>query len=136
MYHSSGTVVQKLNKLKLKSKEQSMKSLFMAFSLLFSTHFALASDERLETDIVDTAVAAGSFKTLVGAVSAADLVETLKIRGPMTVFAPVDAAFDKLPEGSVDYLLGNIPALTKLLTYHVVFIRNMRCRTCRSFYAI
>jgi len=96
-----------------------MKSLIMAFSLLFSSHFALAS-ERLNTDIVDTAVAAGSFKTLVAAVGAAGLVDALKSPGPLTVFAPVDAAFAKLPEGSIEYLLENIPALSKLLTYHVV----------------
>ena len=71
-------------------------------------------------DIVDTAVSAGSFKTLVTAVKAADLVETLKGKGPFTVFAPSDAAFGKLPEGTVGSLVKNKPALTSVLTYHVI----------------
>lgn len=71
-------------------------------------------------DIVDTAVAAGSFTTLVAAVQAAGLVDTLKGAGPFTVFAPTDAAFAKLPAGTVDGLLKNIPQLAKILTYHVI----------------
>ncbi|HEY9744070.1 MAG TPA: fasciclin domain-containing protein [Coleofasciculaceae cyanobacterium] len=71
-------------------------------------------------DIVDTAVGAGSFNTLVAAVKAAGLVETLKSPGPFTVFAPTDDAFNKLPAGTVDSLLKDIPQLTKILTYHVV----------------
>ena len=71
-------------------------------------------------DIVDTAVAAGSFKTLVAAVTAAGLVDTLKGAGPFTVFAPTDEAFAKLPAGTVEALLKDIPKLTKILTYHVV----------------
>ena len=71
-------------------------------------------------DIVDTAIAAGSFTTLVAAVQAAGLVDTLKSAGPFTVFAPTDAAFAKLPAGTVDGLLKDIPQLTKILTYHVV----------------
>lgn len=71
-------------------------------------------------DIVDTAVGAGSFNTLVAAVKAAGLVETLKGPGPFTVFAPTDEAFAKLPAGTVDALLKDIPQLTKILTYHVV----------------
>lgn len=71
-------------------------------------------------DIVDTAVQAGSFKTLVAAVTAAGLVDTLKGAGPFTVFAPTDEAFAKLPAGTVDALLKDIPKLTKILTYHVV----------------
>lgn len=71
-------------------------------------------------DIVDTAVQAGSFNTLVAAVKAAGLVETLKGAGPFTVFAPTDEAFAKLPAGTVDGLLKDIPQLTKILTYHVV----------------
>ncbi|QDT39623.1 fasciclin domain-containing protein [Stratiformator vulcanicus] len=75
-----------------------------------------------QKDIVDTAVKAGSFKTLVAAVQAADLVETLKGEGPFTVFAPTDAAFDKLPEGTVATLLKpeNKKKLQSILTYHVV----------------
>ena len=71
-------------------------------------------------DIVDTAVAAGSFTTLVAAVQAAGLVDTLKGAGPFTVFAPTDDAFAKLPAGTVEGLLNDIPTLTKILTYHVV----------------
>jgi len=71
-------------------------------------------------DIVDTAVNAGSFKTLVAAVKAAGLVDTLKGKGPFTVFAPSDDAFAKLPDGTVDGLLQDIPKLKKILTYHVV----------------
>lgn len=71
-------------------------------------------------DIVDTAVNAGSFSTLVAAVKAAGLVETLKGKGPFTVFAPTDEAFAKLPAGTVDNLLKDIPQLKKILTYHVV----------------
>ncbi len=72
------------------------------------------------TDIVDTAINAGSFNTLVAAVKAAGLVETLKGKGPFTLFAPNDEAFAKLPEGTVDGLLKDIPKLKKILTYHVV----------------
>jgi uncharacterized surface protein with fasciclin (FAS1) repeats len=71
-------------------------------------------------DIVDTAVAAGTFKTLVTAVKAAGLVDTLKSKGPFTVFAPNDDAFAKLPKGTVEGLLKDIPKLKAVLTYHVV----------------
>ena len=71
-------------------------------------------------DIVDTAVAAGSFNTLVTAVKAAGLVDTLKSKGPFTVFAPNDDAFAKLPKGTVEGLLKDIPKLKAVLTYHVV----------------
>lgn len=73
-------------------------------------------------DIVDTAVGAGQFSTLVAAVKAADLVATLKSPGPFTVFAPTDAAFKKLPPGTVENLLKpeNKAQLVKVLTYHVV----------------
>ncbi len=70
-------------------------------------------------DIVDTALAAGSFKTLAAALGAANLVTTLKGEGPFTVFAPTDEAFAKLPAGTVEALLNDIPTLTKILTYHV-----------------
>lgn len=82
-----------------------------------STAFA---QNRLSTDIVDTAVGAGDFKTLVTAVTAASLVDTLKSPGPFTVFAPTDSAFAKLPPGTIEILLNNIPQLTEILTYHVV----------------
>ena len=71
-------------------------------------------------DIIDTAVAAGSFKTLASAVTAAGLIDTLKGTGPFTVFAPSDEAFAKLPAGTVDDLLKDIPKLKAILTYHVV----------------
>ncbi|MEH1781673.1 fasciclin domain-containing protein [Nostoc sp.] len=71
-------------------------------------------------DIVDIAVTAESFKTLVAAVQAAGLVETLKSPGPFTVFAPNDEAFAKLPAGTIQTLLQNIPQLTRILKYHVV----------------
>ena len=71
-------------------------------------------------DIVDTAVAAGTFKTLATALQAAGLVDTLKGAGPFTVFAPTDAAFAKVPKDQLDALLKDKAALTKVLTYHVV----------------
>jgi uncharacterized surface protein with fasciclin (FAS1) repeats len=71
-------------------------------------------------DIVDTAVAAGSFKTLAAALEAAGLIETLKGKGPFTVFAPTDEAFAKLPAGTVEALLKDKKKLTKILLYHVV----------------
>ncbi|HBO43259.1 MAG TPA: beta-Ig-H3/fasciclin, partial [Planctomycetaceae bacterium] len=76
----------------------------------------------LPKDIVDTAVSAGSFKTLAAALKAADLVETLKGKGPFTVFAPTDEAFAKLPKGTVEALLKpeNKEKLASILTYHVV----------------
>lgn len=70
--------------------------------------------------ICDTAVAAGNFKTLVAATQAAGLVETLNTKGPFTVFAPTDDAFAKLPKGTVEGLLKDIPKLTAILKYHVV----------------
>ncbi|EAQ08121.1 Beta-Ig-H3/Fasciclin [Yoonia vestfoldensis SKA53] len=71
-------------------------------------------------DIVDTAVEAGTFTTLVAAVEAAGLVETLKSEGPFTVFAPTDEAFAALPAGTVEGLLADPEALAAILTYHVV----------------
>ena len=71
-------------------------------------------------DIVDIAVSADSFNTLVQAVQAANLVETLKSTGPFTVFAPNDDAFAKLPPGTIQTLLQNTPQLARILTYHVV----------------
>ena len=94
----------------------------LSLSLMASTS-ALAGGTTMATkDIVDTAVAAGSFKTLAAALDAAGLVETLKGKGPFTVFAPTDEAFAKLPEGTVKSLLKpeNKQKLTSILTYHVV----------------
>ena len=97
-----------------------MKKLIVSlFGLIALSSVSFAEDKK---DIVDTAVAAGSFKTLVAAVKAAGLVDTLKGKGPFTVFAPTDEAFAKLPAGTVEELLKpeNKKKLTDILTYHVV----------------
>lgn len=92
-----------------------MKRFVCLFSLLAASAFAAHA-----ADIVDTAVGAGNFKTLVAAVKAAGLVDTLKSPGPFTVFAPTDEAFAKLPAGTVEGLLKDPEKLKKILTYHVV----------------
>jgi uncharacterized surface protein with fasciclin (FAS1) repeats len=94
----------------------------LSLSLLASTTAFAGSSPLPTKDIVDTAVAAGSFKTLTTALNAAGLVETLKGKGPFTVFAPTDEAFAKLPAGTVESLLKpeNKQKLTSILTYHVV----------------
>lgn len=91
-------------------------------ALLAGGSVAQAGSHMNSADIVDTAVAAGDFTTLVAAVEAAGLVETLKGEGPFTVFAPTDAAFAALPEGTVETLLlpENRDQLISILTYHVV----------------
>ncbi len=81
--------------------------------------FAMAGAAQAR-DIVDTAVAAGNFKTLATALQAAGLVETLKGKGPFTVFAPTDEAFAKVPKEQLDALLKDKAKLTAVLTYHVV----------------
>jgi uncharacterized surface protein with fasciclin (FAS1) repeats len=85
-----------------------------------ATLFVGASVQAFAADIVDTAVAAGNFTTLVAAVKAAGLVDTLKSAGPFTVFAPTDEAFAKLPAGTVDALLKDPAKLKDILLYHVV----------------
>jgi uncharacterized surface protein with fasciclin (FAS1) repeats len=94
---------------------------FMALAASTALAFPAFADNH-GMDIVDTAVDAGSFSTLVAAVDAAGLVETLKGEGPFTVFAPTDDAFAALPEGTVEDLLKpeNKEKLTSILTYHVV----------------
>jgi len=82
--------------------------------------FAAPEAEAQTGDIVEVASAAGSFATLLAAVEAAGLVEVLQGEGPFTVFAPTDAAFAKLPAGTVEALLADKAALTAVLTYHVV----------------
>lgn len=82
--------------------------------------YGYGMQKAAKPDIVDTAAAAGSFNTLVAAVKAAGLVDTLKNDGPFTVFAPTDAAFAKLPAGTVDNLLANPEKLAQILKYHVV----------------
>jgi len=89
-------------------------------ALVASASFAGDYTTSKPKDIVDTAVAAGSFETLVTAVKAAGLVDVLKGDGPFTVFAPTDEAFAKLPAGTVESLLADKDALVKVLTYHVV----------------
>jgi len=79
-----------------------------------------AVQAQSQKDIVDTAVAAGSFKTLAAALQAAGLVDTLKGKGPFTVFAPTDEAFAKIPKAALDALIADKAKLTKVLTYHVV----------------
>jgi len=103
----------------------SMKKTLLASSmaaLMVTAVGARAEAQAPTKDIVDTAVAAGSFKTLAAALTAADLVKTLKGAGPFTVFAPTDAAFAKLPAGTVEDLLKpeNKAKLVAVLTYHVV----------------
>jgi len=95
-------------------------SFAMILSVLISALPATAGAAK--KDIVDTAVAAGSFKTLAAALQAAGLVDTLKGKGPFTVFAPTDDAFSKLPAGTVDSLLKpeNKEKLKSILLYHVV----------------
>ncbi|SEW40236.1 Uncaracterized surface protein containing fasciclin (FAS1) repeats [Cognatiyoonia koreensis] len=85
-----------------------------------STMATAAFADGHSMDIVDTAVEAGTFTTLVAAVEAAGLVDTLKGEGPFTVFAPTDEAFAALPEGTVEGLLADPEALAAILTYHVV----------------
>lgn len=92
----------------------------IASTALATTALADGHSSAPAMDIVDTAVANGSFTTLVAAVTAAGLVDTLKGEGPFTVFAPTDEAFAALPEGTVEALLNDIPTLTGILTYHVV----------------
>jgi len=92
----------------------------LAFALATVSALAFAGNYGGNKDIVDTAVAADEFNTLVTAVKAAGLVDTLKGDGPFTVFAPTDAAFAALPEGTLDSLLADKQKLAEVLTYHVV----------------
>ena len=97
-----------------------MKKMLITLTFAVVASVAFAATPATNQDIVDTAVAAGSFDTLVTAVKAAGLVETLKGEGPFTVFAPTDEAFAKLPEGTLEALLADKAKLTAILTYHVV----------------
>ncbi len=99
---------------------RSFRNLLAAGAIAVSS--LVATSQAFAADIVDTAVGAGSFKTLVAAVQAAGLVDTLKGAGPFTVFAPTDEAFAKLPAGTVEDLLKpeNKDKLVAILTYHVV----------------
>jgi uncharacterized surface protein with fasciclin (FAS1) repeats len=96
-------------------------SLLALFVVLGAVNSATrAADEPATKDIVDMATSAGQFKTLLTAVKAADLVETLKGKGPFTVFAPSDDAFAKVPKETLEALLKDKKALAAVLTYHVV----------------
>lgn len=106
-------------------------SIMKVAKLLIAAQFVLVAsfvnaghheETAAQKDIVDTAIAAGQFETLAAALGAAGLVDTLKSEGPFTVFAPTDAAFAKLPEGTVESLLKpeNKDKLVAILTYHVV----------------
>jgi len=88
--------------------------------ILAISALSLAALSVQAKDIVDTAVAAGSFKTLATALTAAGLIDTLKGKGPFTVFAPTDEAFAKIPKADLDKLLADKAKLTAVLTYHVV----------------
>lgn len=93
-------------------------ALWVTFVVIASVTFA--ANQATHSDIVDTAIAAEEFDTLVQAVQAAGLVETLKGEGPFTVFAPTDEAFAKLPAGTLESLLADKDKLVEILTYHVV----------------
>ena len=102
---------------------RSLRPFVVALSLAVATIASpsgMAMAQQPQADIVDTAVAAGSFTTLATALQAAGLVDTLKGDGPFTVFAPTDAAFAKLPAGTLDALLADPARLQAVLTYHVV----------------
>jgi uncharacterized surface protein with fasciclin (FAS1) repeats len=92
----------------------------LAFLLTAPALMAQSTPAPMKADIVETATAAGSFNTLLAALNAAGLADTLKGTGPFTVFAPTDEAFAKLPAGTVEALLKDIPKLRSILTYHVV----------------
>lgn len=101
-------------------KLASITGLAVAAALVTAPSDASAQSAKKANDIVAVAVGAGQFNTLVAAVKAAGLVETLQGKGPFTVFAPSDAAFAKLPKGTVEALLADKDKLTAILTYHVV----------------
>ncbi len=95
-----------------------MKKLFALFAA--AAIVSAVPARAAEKDIIDTAVGAGQFNTLATALKAAGLIETLKGKGPFTVFAPTDEAFAKIPKADLDALLKDKAKLTKVLTYHVV----------------
>jgi len=101
-----------------------IRALALGLVVLFGATSVRAADK----DIVDTAVAAGSFKTLVTACKAADLVETLKGEGPFTVFAPTDAAFAKIPAADLKALINDKEKLKKVLLAHVVVGKSVMAK--------
>jgi uncharacterized surface protein with fasciclin (FAS1) repeats len=123
--HARHPVVISQGSFHKKKKEEKVMSKTFTFALVASALTLAVSSARAQLapkDVVDTAVAAGSFKTLAKALQAADLVETLKGAGPFTVFAPTDEAFAKLPPETLNDLLKpeNKTKLRRILTYHVV----------------
>lgn len=109
-------------KLMKRKTNISLLSAFAAALVLLATDIFAGNYAKKQSDIVDTAVSAGTFNTLAAALEAGDLVGTLKSDGPYTVFAPTDEAFAKLPDGTVEMLLmpENKDKLVAVLTYHVV----------------
>jgi uncharacterized surface protein with fasciclin (FAS1) repeats len=101
-------------------KKASTGVVVVILTLAVTFGFARTEPAQMPSNIVDTAIAAGNFNTLVKALTEAGLVETLKGEGPFTVFAPNDEAFAKLPQGSLDALLKDKKKLKSVLTYHVV----------------
>lgn len=99
---------------------KTLSTLVVLATLILVPAIVGANDKVGSKDIVDTAIAAGNFTTLVTALKAADLVDTLKGKGPFTVFAPTDEAFAKLPAGTLSALLKDTEKLTAMLNYHVV----------------
>jgi len=106
-----------MNNSFLRSSQLSLAAVFLA---LFVVAQSLSAQDKKPMNIVETALAAGSFKTLAAALTEAGLVETLKGAGPFTVFAPTDAAFAKIPKEKLDALMKDKEALKKVLLYHVV----------------
>lgn len=109
-------------KKRLVGSRKMMVALLVALALVFSLNLMVLADghESSEMDIIDTAVEADDFNTLETALTEADLISTLKGEGPFTVFAPTDAAFEALPEGTLDSLLDDKDELSNVLLYHVV----------------
>lgn len=110
------------NKTKVENMKSQVKTLIIAAAVAIGLAAGVADARAMEKNIVETAVAAGKFNTLAKALGAAGLVETLKGKGPFTVFAPTDKAFAKLPAGTLEALLKpeNKNRLRAILTYHVV----------------
>ena len=104
----------------MKSKTTVVRSLSLCLALMLLGSGAVQAGQYAKKDIVDTAVAAGSFSTLATALTKAGLIETLKGKGPFTVFAPTDEAFAKVPKADLEALLADKAKLTAVLTYHVV----------------
>ncbi len=99
---------------------KSLAAVIAILGMMFSTATAGDSHSKSTSDIVETAVAAGNFTTLATALTEAGLIETLKGKGPFTVFAPTDEAFAKIPKADLENLLKNKEQLKKVLLYHVV----------------